>query len=505
MAGAAHLNPHIQRILFAVSLANLCLLRVWDAVLYSKEADYLSSSALAVGDYLGALCAVAILAVAIFTVSMGTEHHSRWARVGSWVVLAALGLLPLDFLRRSLHFPQYVILIGGIVAALTAALVPRVRRMLVTMIMCVYYLWPYAVINSLTLAKRACGVDADSRTTAVPATGNEPPTRRVIWVIFDELDQTGVFDQRPAHITLPNIDRLVGQSAAFLDARPPSDETLLSIPSLLTGKMVVEAVPSGPDSLRVRFQASSDWTALDFEDTILGALAKSGRSSAIYGWYHPYSRLFPSVSSEGWGYPEYQGYRKGSIVGSGLGMIAAVLLPNYGRIEMAQTARSIHHHTLSAIRQGANELEVAHYNVPHLPGIYDISRRTYSSMVFGTRQGYYSNLVLVDDLLGEIVKEIDQSAVPTSLVVSSDHAWRTSPLAETARGRRVPLIIRPYGGGPARVYNGRFDTVNTRQLVERLIIGEIRNTEDVLQCASWIQRNSDEITSQVLQFPRTGY
>ncbi len=64
-----------------------------------------------------------------------------------------------------------------------------------------------------------------------------------------------------------------------------------------------------------------------------------------------------------------------------------------------------------------------HIPVPHPPGIYDRRRHMFRS--YGT---YLDNLVLADDTLGAILKELDAtpSASRTTVIVSSDHSWRLS-------------------------------------------------------------------------------
>ena len=72
------------------------------------------------------------------------------------------------------------------------------------------------------------------------------PERRVVLLIFDELDQRIAFDQREAGFGLPQIDALRSQSIEAARAYPPSNGTRTSIPALLTGLPVSEARWGGP-------------------------------------------------------------------------------------------------------------------------------------------------------------------------------------------------------------------------------------------------------------------
>ena len=63
-----------------------------------------------------------------------------------------------------------------------------------------------------------------------------------------------------------------------------------------------------------------------------------------------------------------------------------------------------------------------HLPIPHPPGIYD--RKNHVVTEGGT---YLDNLVLADDTLGVLMQEIDSTsrASQTTIIVSSDHSWRT--------------------------------------------------------------------------------
>ena len=69
-----------------------------------------------------------------------------------------------------------------------------------------------------------------------------------------------------------------------------------------------------------------------------------------------------------------------------------------------------------------------HLPVPHPPGIYDRKRHTMSSS--GT---YLDNLALADETLAALQNDIQSTpaAGNTTLIVSSDHSWRTFGVATT--------------------------------------------------------------------------
>ena len=46
--------------------------------------------------------------------------------------------------------------------------------------------------------------------------------RRVLWIVYDEMDQRTTFDARPRDLDLPEFDRLRAESLAASSALPPA-------------------------------------------------------------------------------------------------------------------------------------------------------------------------------------------------------------------------------------------------------------------------------------------
>src|SRR5262249_24445733 len=61
-----------------------------------------------------------------------------------------------------------------------------------------------------------------------------PSLRRVVWLVFEELDQRITFEARPAGLELPELDRLRRESLYADTARPPAAPGELTIPALIT-------------------------------------------------------------------------------------------------------------------------------------------------------------------------------------------------------------------------------------------------------------------------------
>src|SRR5690606_2362400 len=86
-------------------------------------------------------------------------------------------------------------------------------------------------------------------TTAATAAGRP----RVLWLIFDQLDQELTFEARPADVELPAVDALRDESFSADRAYAPAGWTIVSIPALLTGRLVARAEPTSANTLWLRF------------------------------------------------------------------------------------------------------------------------------------------------------------------------------------------------------------------------------------------------------------
>jgi len=103
--------------------------------------------------------------------------------------------------------------------------------------------------------------------------------------------------------------------------------------------------------------------------------------------------------------------------------LAALIHPKRVTLEEhMQAYLAIMMHARGQIRDNRLSFVLLHIPIPHPPGIYDRHRH-----VLRAGGNYLDNLVLADDTLGMLIREIDASpsASQTTLIVTSDHSWRT--------------------------------------------------------------------------------
>ena len=121
---------------------------------------------------------------------------------------------------------------------------------------------------------------------------------RFIWVIFDDWDEYLTFRNRPAGLSLPEIDRFRAQALHADTAFPPAADTLESLPSLITGRIVRKSRPTLPDDLLLTLpdtHTRERWSTLPNVFTRARELRMNG---AVAGFYHPYPRVIGAATVE---------------------------------------------------------------------------------------------------------------------------------------------------------------------------------------------------------------
>lgn len=295
---------------------------------------------------------------------------------------------------------------------------------------------------------------ADRPDTALALSPRTPKDLKapVIWVIFDELDQGWTFDHRPKGLELPHFDALRQQSLYCSNVSRPGPETLLSLPSLTTGQSVIAAEPSSQNALRLHLANGkiSNW---EDTDSVFDDMKRVGRQSAISGFFHNYSEVFekkavqisdepavttgflPTFELQWWLYvPTKLRSDALAAVGSASPMNMAATEQHWGLVNRQKA------HVEDLLNSRHASFLFLHYGAPHGPWVMDTSgRHAFSSDM----NGYFGNLVLTDQLLGQLMKDLKDRGLwdQTTLLVSSDHNLR-GPIHGAPMNTKVPLLLK---------------------------------------------------------------
>jgi len=359
-----------------------------------------------------------------------------------------------------------------------------------------------------------------AETSAPPLnTKNISPRLRIIWFIFDELDQRLTFVRRPDSVKMPELDRLRSQALYASNAYPPAGKTLLSIPALLTGRYVSKATISNSKELLIAFDDATQPESLSSQSNIFSRARRMGLNSAVMGWYHPYCRLigrslvtcsihggsrwdmpemtmwemFPYVVNPGWMPTVW----KNIPLLKKLGVKARLHRFYENKSKSVRIRRYVNMLTnaKAVVANPVFDLVFVHWTIPHPVGIYN---RTKKELAWdGGKQTYLDNLELVDKTIGELRHSMERAGMwqTSTLIISSDHAFRTFlwPLATEERkavegqfDARVPFLIKLAGQQRSIVYERTLNTVVTHDLILALLESRIKDPENLVE---WLDKH----------------
>jgi hypothetical protein len=421
------------------------------------------------GRRLAALAAAAALLIALNYVRLTYAAADRWADFlgrPALLALAALALAAsLAWPRRALPAWRGLALAASPLAVLTLG----------------HVLWMFLEV--------AAGPEW-RRVDPAPVGKTPPSLRRVVWLVFEELDQRITFEARPTGLELPELDRLRRESLSADAARPPAGAPEISMPALITGRPVVGVAPVSPNDLELTFSDGKAvrWSA---HPGVFSRVRALGYDTAVIGWRLPYPRVFGgSLGAAEWRPSDAHEQARGETLALSLWNQWASLAPPVNRRRLV--SQRVAELGELAIRTGADGrfgLVLLHLPLPRPPGIYDRAAGRLTAWNFADAGGaYLDNLALADRLLGELRRSLQRAGLGdrTWLVVSSDRWWRGSRDHDGQVDYRVPFLVRPPNGGRAAHVDAPFSTLVTADLVLTILRGSIEDTGDV---AAWLARH----------------
>lgn len=334
----------------------------------------------------------------------------------------------------------------------------------------------------------------DARAVAT-ARKDAAPRPRVVWIVFDELDYGIAFARRPQGLALPHFDAMRAQSVSCTHAIPPAHCTELSMPALVSGLRVAGTRPVSPCELDIALHqpgltpespndprlAHVRWST---QATVFSRARELGARSAMVGWYHPYARILATHLTWAACYeapdPAFAvrpGFC-GAFADHWRGLLETGRYSLLGQSLAVRKAAAQH----LAIREQAlrlataadRELVLLHWPIPHAPYFYDAVRQQPTACNRGPA-GYLDNLTLADRSLGEVLEALAASPeqARTTVIVTSDHWWRTSARYDGRTDQRVPFLVRLAGETAAACWTDRFETVRTMELIVAILAREV--------------------------------
>jgi hypothetical protein len=515
--------------ILAFSLANLCFLNHWSALNRLSDGYFRRSHPLNT-IIIPTLCCEIVLAVVLFVAAQLIRRSNRpWVRKISQFAFLAVCLIPANLVRWNLFalmgdklsvINHTVLLLTGMAITLFGVWFVFLRTQLATKIAATAVLLlaplvPLTFIEVLWYEHRtpvASVFDDKPLASPFPLKAGHP---RIVWIIFDELDQYLAFENRPKTVDLPQFDRLRTESVFASHVQSPGNSTLIAMPELITGRVYSQVEPANPDHLMVVEKDGGpqlDWAR---QPNVFSAARAKGFNAAVVGWHHPYGRLLnenltycfwqPSLANNVEAYGEVPSTLDAMIDRVSDQLHAIPFLTRRGIIDPDRRFRARRIAKLKAMMEHATRtatdrslgLVLLHLPVPHLPGLYD---RTKDKLANEHSNDYLDNLELSDRTLGELRRAMEANGTwqETTLLVSSDHPFRVatwqgsilrSDEVERATGGEdhpfIPFMLKLAGNTSPLEYRPEFSSLLTHDLILGVLGNEFKSSQDV---ANWLNK-----------------
>lgn len=522
----------------ALSLANLCFFRVWSAYFYGYHRSYFRKDAFLGGDYLALMLDVLLLAALFWVAATLARRSGRPAlltcmRLGCLLVLLLVvnvirvGLTPNDLQPTGepssvSNRALVVFLLLGLPGLYglwrwhrpLAWLCTRVVLLVSPFVLVTFSQAVWTIVQEQRLA---LAEDKPAPRLFAPAQSSPP---RVLWLVFDGLDQRLALADRPPGLELPEFDRLRHQALYATNAHAPSNATLYSLPSLITGATIDYADPLSPAELMVALTGEAERVPWSRQPNVFSRARQAGIDSAVTGWFHPYCRLFAdTLAACSWAPFRFSPAPRNMLermrdqmtllswclpYGSEFFAVDPLGLDLWPTRNFRDDHRQRHLLVQAQARQMAGNpgfgLVFVHSPVPHGPPIYDRQKGDFAPVVH--HKGWYlDNLALADRVLGELRSSLETAGLwdRTALLVSSDHPWQWSSSLDGKSDPRVPFLLKLPGQTEGVTYPQPFNTVLSHDLVLGVLRGELKDASDVV---GWLDvRRHDAPIPRLVQPP----
>jgi hypothetical protein len=316
--------------------------------------------------------------------------------------------------------------------------------------------------------------------------------RRVLWLLFDELDRNVAFPPGSAASPYLSIEKIRQQSMEFTAAASPGYNTMESIPALISGIGVRAGKPVSPTDVELMLADGSKTLWRDVP-TVFGDAHQRGMETILIGWAHPYTRVLSGTLGYcRWYVVDPVPFGVGGSLWSRQLNQLKWLSPVNRLFRYVERYHEYYAELMLRLRHDfvpeSSVLMMAHIPIPHLPSIYDAKRRRYSVLPRSRTQAYINNMALVDQTLTRIRDTLETNGTwdDTLVILSSDHGEYDRALGH--RTDRVPYLIKLPGQRENRKIDAPVNTVITRALINAVLEGRIRTADEL---ESWL-----EITEQ---------
>ncbi len=295
--------------------------------------------------------------------------------------------------------------------------------------------------------------------------------RQVIWIVFDEFDPELYFKNN----TIGNFSKLKEVAVFNQKMMPPGMNTITSVPASLMGQGVTKRYKFSSDGKLIFKNTVGNNFEFGYEGSVFDNLKHAGYDSSIFGFYHPYCRLFPdtdcitySDTPKSW----YGGVTRyvAKFINKILPTSSFIPIEWSGDIA-AQQINDLN----NFIATKKQNLLYLHLMLPHLPARY--AQSYYHTRVESDLQAYFLNLKLSDEVLGNILSSIPNDGRERLLIIDSDHWYRDR---DRANPHPSLSIVKVLSDSTSFINDKPTSRIYTPSLIINFLNGKIKSNADVL-------------------------
>ena len=503
----------------AFSLSNLWFITFWKKLIFSIDKNYFDFASPLL-EYLAVFIDVLFLTFIFFSLIKLANYFSNILLKRAFLIifivfgLLAFGALSSEIIKwfspQTINFVNIPLLLIVFSICLVFALKQKLKLSATAenLKLVALFLLPFSLLifthlfwAGLTFDRKNLLPESIERDFSANQTSQL--SKKVVWIIFDEIDYAALTTAKQNNIDLPDIEHLINQSFTAQNALPPNDYTFKSIPSLLTGKVVRSVNYIAANDLMLHPADNSEPFTLRQSSNIFKEVRNLGGESGIVGYFHPYSRVFHGQTAYAFwrGKPQCATLAALRSCSVNIFINSLISVPFMTRffpsLWIADVAFSHESQEWQIERNyfltdKADELIsnpelnllFFHFSIPHAPYI---GRGNLEG-----KETYFNSLEVANDTLKRLRQTLEKSGQwdDTVLIVSSDHWWRFKEekdfnyLPEIERNKalndiRIPFIVKFAGQKNRMDYEPSFNTVITKELILAIFKDEIKTPEEL--------------------------
>jgi hypothetical protein len=485
--------------LFVLSVWNLDFLHGWRVMIFASPAEYYFMPLPQTVDYIALLILLFGGASISFLLLRAIRRYmTGFDNVAFLIFVAAISVGIGDYLRDVIGGGKLALYIfGGLAPLILAVILWQQSRTLFARAIFVGGLLtaPFALSNmaqamwhivtpSVGDVQAAAQPEAatSQKVTNLVKSGTAAHGYRVVWLLFDELDERALFGERRSGYQFKAFDQFRAGSVHFDRVRGVGGLTIVAMPSLWLGTRVTKSETIDGDTLNVTLEGTSASVPVDDLDHLFRATWEAGLHTALVGYYHPYCRIFRGYYDrcETYYYLVDPRLAESQTLGEAIAAQISVFNPFWYRATKIEEFRRSVKAAAEAAADEQFDLVAVHAGFPHSPWVFDARTKQLSLL----RANYLDNVALADYYLAIVRQSMLDAGVwdRTAIIITADHGNRDWQGADSATIGAVPFLVKLPYQRRGRDISCTLDAIVLRRLIEGLLRGQVPDDQQLESC-----------------------